>query len=105
MPGLAHAEIIDRIENNGRIRGVILEAQDDSRDPKYALFLLTSWRTGYHIFHVRWPARPRLYTDLDRLLVLLRFDYRYKGPVILRLASQAPEGKGGFPRFIFDDTA
>jgi hypothetical protein len=72
---------------------VVLEAQDDTPKPKYAVFLLLSWRKGYCVLHVHWPARPRLYRDLDRLLVLIRFDYRFTGPVALKRASDRSEGK------------
>ena len=75
------------------MKGAVLEAQDDSKAPKYAVFLLPSWRRGYCILHVHWPARPRLYRDLDRLLVLIRFDYGYTGTIALKRASDLSTSK------------
>ena len=90
---VTHAEIAERLKNGGHIRGAVLEAQDDSKHPKYAVFLLTNWRKGYCVLHVHWPARPRLFRDLDRLLVLLRFEYGFTGTIALKRASAVSEGK------------
>jgi hypothetical protein len=90
---VTHAEITEKLLEGGALKGAVLEAQDDSRRPKYAVFLLPSWRRGYCILHVHWPARPRLYRDLDRLLVLIRFDYGFTGTVALRRASETPGSK------------
>jgi len=90
---ITHAEITDRLKDDGHIRGAVLEAQDDSKQPKYAVFLLTNWRKGYCVLHVHWPARPRLFRDLDRLLVLLRFEYAFTGTIALKRASDVSEGK------------
>jgi hypothetical protein len=90
---VTHAEITEKLLEGGSLKGAVLEAQDDSRQPKYAVFLLPSWRRGYCILHVHWPARPRLYRDLDRLLVLIRFDYGFTGTIALKRASGIPEQK------------
>jgi hypothetical protein len=90
---VTHAEITERLKDGGYIRGAVLEAQDDSKQPKYAVFLLTNWRKGYCVLHVQWPARPRLFRDLDRLLVLLRYEYSFTGTIELKRASDVSEGK------------
>lgn len=90
---ITHAEITERLRDGGHIRSAVLEAQDDSKQPKYAVFLLTNWRKGYCVLHVHWPARPRLFRDLDRLLVLLRFEYGFTGTIALKRASDVSEGK------------
>ena len=90
---VTHAEITERLKDGGYIRGAVLEAQDDSKQPKYAVFLLTNWRKGYCVLHVHWPARPRFFRDLDRLLVLLRFEYSFTGTIALKRASNVSEGK------------
>jgi hypothetical protein len=87
---VTHAEITEKLLAGGSLKGAVLEAQDDSRQPKYAVFLLPSWRRGYCILHVHWPAHPRLYRDLDRLLVLIRFDYGFTGTIALKRASDIP---------------
>jgi hypothetical protein len=48
---VTHAEITERLEDGGHIRGAILEAQDDGKQPKYAV-LLTNGRKGYCVLHV-----------------------------------------------------
>jgi len=90
---VTHGEITEKLQQGGFLKGAVLEAQDESRQPKYAVFLLPSWRRGYCILHVHWPARPRLYRDLDRLLVLIRFDYGYTGTIALKRASDASGSK------------
>lgn len=90
---ITHAEITEKVREGGRLRGAVLEAQDDGRQPRYAVFLLTNWRKGYCVLHVHWPARPRLYRDLDRLLVLIRFEYGFTGTIALKRASEAINGK------------
>lgn len=90
---VTHAEITEKLLEGGSLKGAVLEAQDDSRQPKYAVFLLPSWRRGYCILHVHWPARPRLYRDLDRLLVLIRFDYGFTGTIALKRPSGIPAQK------------
>jgi hypothetical protein len=94
---ITHGEITEKVRDGGVLRGAILEAQDDSRQPKYAVFLLTNWRRGYCVLHVHWPARPRLFRDLDRLLVLIRFEYGFTGTIALKRASDVsvavPDGK------------
>ena len=84
---ITHAEVTEKLKEGGYLRAAVLEAQDDGKQPKYAVFLLVNWRKGYCVLHVHWPARPRLYRDLDRLLVLIRFEYRYTGTVALKRAS------------------
>lgn len=90
---ITHAEVTEKVKEGCYLRGAVLEAQDDSKQPRYAVFLLTNWRKGYCVLHVHWPARPRLFRDLDRLLVLLRFEYGFTGTIALKRASDAPNGK------------
>ena len=89
MPGITHAEIVRGIADGGYIRGVMLEAQDPNmRAASYAVYILGTWQTGYTVFHVAFPARPRLFRDLDRLVEMLRFEFGYRGPISLRLAGE-----------------
>ena len=92
-PPISHAEITEKLLREGSIRGAVLEAQDDSKQPKYAAFLLPSWRKAYCVLHIAWPARPRLFRDLDRLLVLIRFEYRYKDTIALKRIGDDQNGK------------
>lgn len=84
---ITHAEIVERLATGGHIKAAIIEAQDDCAAPRYAVFLLASWRSSYHVLRIHWPARPRLFRDVDRLLALLRMAYGFKGPVAFTIAS------------------
>ncbi len=92
-PPITNAELTEKLEQGGSIRGAVLEAQDDSKQPKYAVFLLPSWRKVYCVLHIAWPARPRLFRDIDRLLVLVRFDYCYTDPIVLKRVGDDQDGK------------
>lgn len=92
-PPITHADIVEWVAKGGYLRSVIIEAQGEKeRRPWYAVYVLASWRPGYCIFHVHWPARPRLFRDLDRLMALIRFEFRYEGTVAVRLASEGGSG-------------
>ncbi|WP_145144282.1 hypothetical protein [Roseomonas gilardii] len=89
MPSITNADLVEGIAAGGYIRGVMAEAQEpDSRKPPYALYILTSWRKGYSVFHIAWPARPRLFKDLDRVIEMLRFEFNFRGAVSVRLAGE-----------------
>jgi hypothetical protein len=85
-PGITQSEILDWLQRGGYIRSIIVETEpSDTHKTRYSVFLLTSWRAGYHIMHVNWPARPRLFKDFERLQALLRHDFRYKDTIAVRL--------------------
>ncbi len=89
-PIIAHGEVSSRIEQGGCLRGVVLEAQEDEPHPRYAAFLLSSWRREYTVLGFGSAERPRLFRDLDRMLALVRTEYAFKGTVALRLANDGP---------------
>jgi hypothetical protein len=58
MPAITHAEMVQGIADGGYIRGVMVEAQEpENHTPRYAVYILTTWRTGYRVFHIAYPAR------------------------------------------------
>ena len=83
-------EVFNRIEQGGCLRGAVVEAQDDSPHPKYAVFLLSSWRKEYTVLGFNSREKPRLFRGLDRIILLVRGDYGFKGTVAVRLASEGP---------------
>ncbi|MDT8278526.1 hypothetical protein RQ734_20935 [Roseomonas mucosa] len=104
MPAITNADLVNGIAAGGYIRGVMVEAQEpDSRKPSYALYILTSWRKGYSVFHIAWPARPRLFKDLDRVIEMLRFEFNYRGVVSVRLAGEQVAQKSARLRTRPDD--
>jgi hypothetical protein len=85
-PGITQSEILDWLDRGGYIRSIIVETEpSDTHKTRYSVFLLTSWRVGYHILHVTWPARPRLFKDFERLQALLRHEFRYVDTIAVRL--------------------
>ncbi len=91
-PSITHAEITEQLERGGRLRGATIEAQDDGPAPKYAVYLLVSWRRPYCILNVFGALRPRLFREISRLLVMIRSDYQYRGMIAMTLASDT-EGR------------
>ncbi len=91
---ITNLEISDYLKDNGHITGVIVEARGGVRQAKYAALFSTSWRSGYCILHKNWPSVPRLYRDLDRLLALIRLDYRYTGEITLKYVDHALDVSG-----------
>ena len=89
-PVITHAEVFSRIEQGGCLRGAVVEAQDDGSHPRYAVFLLSSWRKEYTVLGFNSRETPRFFRGLDRIIVLVRSDYGFKGTVAVRLASEGP---------------
>lgn len=86
-PSITNLEITDYLNADGHIRGIIIETQNDTNGPRYAMYVQTSWHEEYRIWNVNYPARPRLYRDLSRLLGIIRSDYKFNGAIILRNAT------------------
>ena len=86
VPGITQGEIADWLQRGGYIRSVIVESEaTETHKTRYCLFMLTSWRPGYRILHVTWPARPRLFKDFERLQALIRHEFRYEDTIAVRL--------------------
>lgn len=90
-PPTTVAEILDRRQRGGYLKAVIIETDyDEQKKPAYTCYLLLSWCNGYRVLHVNWPARPRQFRDLDRLVGLVRRDFGYGDTIALRLAGGNP---------------
>lgn len=99
LQAITNAEIMRGLAEGGYIRGVIVEAQDrTSRTPFYAVYVLATWRPGYSLFNIAFPHRPRFFRDLDRLIELIRFEFRFEGNVNIRLAGDRVGQKIGHLR-------
>ena len=92
-PVITHNEVQGRIDQGGCLRGVVLEAQDNEGHPRYAAFLLSSWRKEYTVLGFDSKERPRLFRGVDRLLALVRREYGFKGTIAVRLADGDPPRK------------
>jgi hypothetical protein len=44
-----------------------------------------SWRRGYYLLHIWRQNRVRAFKDFNRSLKLVRTDFRYSGPILLRI--------------------
>ena len=85
-PGITQGEIHAWLQRDGYVRSVIVESEpSETHKTRYSVFLLTSWRPGYHILHVNWPARPRLFKDFERLQALIRHEFGYQDTIAVRL--------------------
>ena len=85
-PGITQGEIHAWLQRDGYVRSVIVESEPtETHKTRYSVFLLTSWRPGYHILHVNWPARPRLFKDFERLQALIRHEFGYQDTIAVRL--------------------
>jgi hypothetical protein len=85
-PGITQTEIGEWLQQGGYLRSVIVESEaSETHKTRYSLFVLTSWRKGYHIMHVNWPARPRLFKDFERLQALIRHEFGYQETIAVRL--------------------
>ncbi len=85
-PGITQTEIGEWLQRGGYLRSVIVESEaSETHKTRYTLFVLTSWRKGYHIMHVNWPARPRLFKDFERLQALIRHEFGYQETIAVRL--------------------
>jgi hypothetical protein len=96
-PGITQGEILDRLERGGYLRSVVVESEpSETHKTRYSLFLLTSWRPGYCIMHVNWPARPRLFKDFERLQALVRHEFRYQDTIAVRLPNMGTKKRRHF---------
>jgi hypothetical protein len=96
-PGITQGEILEWLERGGYLRSVVIESEpSETHKTRYSLFLLTSWRPGYCIMHVNWPARPRLFKDFERLQALVRHEFRYQDTIAVRLPNMGTKKRRHF---------
>lgn len=90
---ITHAEVIEHVTSGGRLCAVVIESLPPagSAEPLYLLYLLGDWTQGYHVLHVYSSLRPRFFRDLDRMVGMVRNEFRYKQRIDLQMNENLSE--------------
>jgi hypothetical protein len=84
--GLREGDIQARLREGGRIQGIFVIERSAPDGPKYVAYFRTTWKRGFHALQTYRGKSDRVYRDLDRLLRLVRDEFRYTGSVTLFVA-------------------
>jgi hypothetical protein len=84
--GLREGDIQARLREGGRIQGIFVIERSAPDGAKYVAYLRTTWKRGFHALQTYRGKSDRIYRDLDRLLRLVRDEFRYTGSVTLFVA-------------------
>lgn len=79
--GLQEGEIRQAIEDGGHIRNVLVVSRRVGDSVEYLAYLRPSWKRDLLPLRTWGDKADRTYRDLDRLLMLIRQDFRYEGVV------------------------
>jgi hypothetical protein len=88
--GFQEGDIVSGLADGGRILGIFVVERSVRGGTGYVAYLRTSWRRGFHGLRTYRDKSDRLYRDLDRLVRLIRDEFKYRGPITL-LVEGAPE--------------
>jgi len=112
--GLQEGEIKQAIEEGGHVRNVLVVTKCVGSHAEYLAYIRPSWRRDFLPLRTWQDKGDRTYRDLDRLLTLIRVDFRFRGvvpvyivgdPELTRYKSAAKEGElpdGPVPPFCDD---
>ena len=92
--GLVEGQIKQCIAEGGRIRNVLVVSSSAEPDAEHLAYIRPSWKRGFLPLRTWGDKDNRTYRDLDRLLVLIRQDFGYRGVIPLYVA-----GDGDLPRY------
>jgi hypothetical protein len=84
--GLREGDIQARLREGGRIQGIFVIERSAPDGAKYVAYLRTTWKRGFHALQTYRGKSDRIYRDLDRLLRLVRDEFRYTGSIALFVA-------------------
>jgi hypothetical protein len=102
--GLQEGEIKQELQNGGRLRNVLIITKLIEGTAEHLAYIRPSWRREFLPLRTWNDKEDRTYRDLDRLLVLLREDFRYLGfiglyvdgdPDLSRYRALAEDGSDG----------
>lgn len=77
--GLQEGEIKQGIAEGGHIRNVLVVSKCVGRHVEHLAYVLPSWRRELLPLRTWQDKADRTYRDLDRLLTLIRVDFRFRG--------------------------
>jgi hypothetical protein len=92
--GLAEGEIKKCISEGGRLRNVLVVSSSAEPNAEHLAYVRPSWRRGFLPLRTWGDKEDRTYRDLDRLLVLIRQDFGYRGVIPVYVA-----GDPDMPRY------
>lgn len=79
--GLVEGEIRQELERGGAITGVVVVCRVMGGQLEHVAYIRTSWRKEYLPLRTWGDRSDRTYRDTDRLLELLRIQFRYEGVI------------------------
>jgi hypothetical protein len=77
--GLQEGEIKQELQNGGHLRNVLIITKTIEGMAEHLAYVRPSWRREFLPLRTWGDKEDRTYKDLDRLLVLLRDDFGYRG--------------------------
>ena len=84
--GLQEGEIKQALAEGGCIRNVLIVSKCVGREVEHLAYLRPSWRRDFLPLRTWQDRGDRTYRDLDRLLTLIRVDFRFRGCVPVYIA-------------------
>ena len=88
--GLEEHDIRSGLGQGGSILGIFVVESSAHRGPKYVAYIRTSWKRSFFALRTYRGRSNRMYRDLDRLVRLIRDEFRYRGPITIHIEG-APE--------------
>ena len=83
--GLQEGEIRQELQGGGILRNVLIITRRNGGTAEHLVYVRPSWRREFLPLRTWGDNEDRTYKDLDRLLVLLREDFGYRGFIGLYL--------------------
>ncbi len=77
--GLQEGEIKQELQSGGHLRNVLIITKTIGGAAEHLAYVRPSWRREFLPLRTWADKEDRTYKDLDRLLVLLRDDFGYRG--------------------------
>jgi hypothetical protein len=77
--GLQEGEIRQELQSGGHLRNVLIITKTIEGAAEHLAYVRPSWRRVFLPLRTWGDKEDRTYKDLDRLLVLLRDDFCYRG--------------------------
>ena len=73
------------LSQGGELRAAVIVCKRTEEGLEHIAWLRTSWARGFHLLHTFRSRGIRTYRNLNLLIALIREEWRFKGPITLRL--------------------
>lgn len=87
--GLQEGEIKQELQSGGHLRNVLIITKTIEGMAEHLAYIRPSWRREFLPLRTWGDKEDRTYKDLDRLLMLLRDDFGYRGFIGLYMDGDA----------------